>query len=603
MQQFKVPLEQREKIGLTAVSIVILILAAGLAKLQIFEHTQRAKQSEDNRIRVVPVVPPRGVVMDREGRTIIDNRPSYTVSVVPAEMTAITLPNLSQLLGMDALELQKQIQKNTISRYQPALVKRDVQFPTVAVLEEQAWKFPGVDIQMEQVRQYIERWAVEAFTGYVGEVSRQDLMNVKEEDYRLGSMIGKKGLDKKYAAVLRGVDGPVYKEITAWGQVLGEYQEKPPEPAVLGADLLLTVDVDLQHACTEVLDTFCCGAVVAVDPRNGEVLALASYPGYNANMFSSVMSDSLWQAIANNPAHPLLNRPLNGLYPPGSTAKLVTVGAALEEGIITATSTLKPCTGGFRLGERVFHCWQQGGHGSLTAPHAIEQSCDVFMYQLGLKLGVDKLSHYFAGCGFGQPTDIDLPGESVGLNPDSKYFDRQYGRNKWTRALALNLSIGQGELLVTPLQLAQFFCGLANNGRVYRPHVVKAIVTPAGDTINTPSKVSFKLPFSQTNLSVLKEGLRLVVEGDHGTARALRNPKYAIGGKTGTAQNPHGEDHSWFVGIAPLEAPEIVVCVIVENAGHGSEVAAPIAGKIIETYMKKKRDGDRIAMGREETAE
>ncbi len=603
MQQFRVSLEQREKIGLTVVGIIMFMLAAGLFKLQIFEHAQRAKQSEDNRIRVVPVVPPRGVVMDSEGRTIIDDRSSYTVSVVPAEMMAITLPNLSQLLGVDTLELRRQIQKNMISQYQPALVKRDIEFATIAFLEEQPWRFPGVDIQMEQVRQYLEGWAVEAFTGYVSEVSRQDLTNGKKKNYRLGSMIGKKGLEKEYDELLRGEEGTVYKEVTALGQVLGDYQEKPPVPALRGADLLLTIDIDLQQICAQVLDKYCCGAVVAIDPRNGGVLALASYPNYNANMFSSVMSDSLWQAISNDLNYPLLNRPLNGLYPPGSTVKLMTVGAALEEGIITATSTLKPCTGGFRFGERVFHCWRPGGHGSLTTPHAIEQSCDVFMYQLGLKLGVDKLSYYFARCGFGQPTDIDLPGESVGLNPDSKYLDRVYGKNKWTRALALNLSIGQGELLVTPLQLAQFFCGLANNGKVYRPHMVKALVTPAGDTINTSPKVSFKLPFSPATLSTLREGLRLVVEGDHGTARSLRNKEYTVGGKTGTAQNPHGEDHSWFVGIAPLEAPEIVVCVIVENAGHGSEVAAPITGKIIETYMKKKMGADRIAMEGEEAAE
>ncbi|TET94483.1 MAG: hypothetical protein E3J26_04490, partial [Candidatus Zixiibacteriota bacterium] len=396
MQRYGIPLERREKISLTVVFILFLVVAGGLARLQIVKHPELARQSENNRIRVVPIVPQRGLVTDREGRIIIDNRPSYTVAVVPAEVSPnTTLPNLSALLGLDTTEIRKRIKKNTVNRYQPAPVKRDVEFETVAILEEQMTRFPGVTYQMEQVRQYREGLVAESFTGYVGEVSQQDLKRAGVTDLRLGSMIGKKGLEKQGDHLLRGWEGTAYLEVAASGQVLGPLEEKEIRAAIAGANITLTIDIDLQQACAAALDTFCCGAVVALDPRNGEVLAMASYPGYDANIFSSVVPESLWQAISSDTTHPLLNRPHNGLYPPGSTVKFVTVGAALEEGIINENTTQKPCTGGFRFGNRVFHCWELGGHGSLTAAHALEQSCDIFMYQLGLKLGIDMLSHYF----------------------------------------------------------------------------------------------------------------------------------------------------------------------------------------------------------------
>ncbi|RME18820.1 MAG: penicillin-binding protein 2 [Candidatus Zixiibacteriota bacterium] len=473
----------------------------------------------------------------------------------------------------------------------------------VAMLEEQSSRFPGVSYSMERVRMYPRGLGTEAFTGYVGEVSPDELKNLSPELYRLGSTIGKKGLEKQYDQLLRGREGTKYVEVFASGQILGDYAGRPVDPGTPGSDLVLTIDMDLQAACAQALDTFCCGAIVAMDPRSGEVLALASYPGFDANIFSSVIPDSLWREIRGDSTHPLLNRPLNGLYPPGSTVKFVTVGAGMMEGLINENSRLNPCLGGMQFGNRFFRCWQAGGHGSLNGAHALEQSCDVFMYQLGLKLGIDKLSEYFDGCGFGKLTGIDLPGEAAGLNPNSAYYNERYGRNKWTRALVLNNSIGQGELLVTPIQLAQFFCGLANRGIVFRPHLLKSRRLPDGRIVETAPEVSFNLPFSERTLAYLKEGMRLVVEGKQGTARALRDPRYHFGGKTGTAQNPHGENHSWFVGVAPLDAPEIVVAAIVENAGEGSAVAAPLVKKILDAYMAKTDSTFALQAPNPETAE
>ncbi|KAA3635156.1 MAG: penicillin-binding protein 2 [Calditrichaeota bacterium] len=589
MERFKLSLEYREKVGYLLVIVMLVVLSLGLFKLQIFQYRDLSEQSEKNRIRVEPILPRRGIVTDRFGKIIIDNRPSYTVSIIPSEIVdGKTIENLAELINLDSTQIVKRLKRNMISRYQQTPIKRDIPFETVAILEEQSNRFPGVTYQMERVRQYNHELNAETYTGYVGEISEDELKGRDPLLYHLGSITGKKGLEKQYDEILRGREGTNYIEVTASGQIIGEYPDKESTEAIPGANLVLSIDNELQLACTKALDTFCCGAIVAMDPRNGEILAMTSYPGYDANIFSSVIPESLWTEIRTDSTHPLLNRPLNGLYPPGSTVKFVGVGAGLEEGAVTENSIFKPCIGGYQFGNRFFRCWDPGGHGTLNAAHTLEQSCDVYMYQLGLKLGIDKLAEYYAACGFGSLTNVDLPREAKGLNPTTEYYDERYGKKKWTLGLVLNNSIGQGELLVTPLQLAQFFCGLANDGVVYQPHLVKKINRFNGIETEIQPKVAFNLPFSSNTMRILREGLMLVVEGEHGTAKRLKNEYYSIGGKTGTAENPHGENHSWFAGVAPLDNPEIIVVAIVENAGHGSEVAAPLVGSVIQSYMYRK---------------
>ncbi|MDZ4722552.1 MAG: penicillin-binding protein 2 [candidate division Zixibacteria bacterium] len=590
MESSKVSLAVREQFGLVVIGAIFLLLTIGLIKLQVIDHDELAEKSENNRIRVVPIIPQRGLIIDREGRVMAGNRPSYTLSVIPAEEEkGQTVPNLAKLINSDTSKVRARIRRNTVSYYQPAPVKRDLAFEAVAVLEEQSGKFPGVSYQMDRVRQYIPGASVESFAGYVDEVSEEELKKVDPDLYRMGTMIGKRGIEREYDQALRGNEGTAFIEIKASGQLLGTYSGREKVNSRPGADLTLSIDLDLQRACVEVLTQFCCGAIVAIDPRSGEVLALASYPSYDANIFSSVVPDSLWRSMQADSSHPLLNRPMTGLYPPGSTTKLITVGAGIDAGFITPSTTFRGCSGGMQFGNRYFRCWEERGHGVLLPANAIEHSCDVYMYQLGMKIGPQILAEYFQKCGFGVPTGVDLPGEASGNVPTIDYYNKRYGEKKWTRTLVLNTSIGQGEILVTPFQLTQFFCGVANNGTVYRPHVVKQITDPTtGKTETVKPEISFKLPFTPTTLGLLKESIRLVVEGSGGTARGLKNKYYSIGGKTGTAQNPHGNEHSLFVGVAPLEAPEIVVCAIVENAGHGSEIAAPAAAKIIQKYMYKK---------------
>ncbi len=570
-----------------------MLLLGKMFYLQTFRHDYLYDQSDKNRIRMQPIVPPRGVVYDREGRPLIDNRPSYTLSVVPAEAASTpAIDSLAELVELDTEELMRRVRKNTISRYQPATVKRDIGFAMIAQLEEQNEEFPGIVYRKDQARKYTEGLASECFTGYVGEISPEEMGTLDSSIYRAGRMIGKAGIEKYYDRNLRGMEGTEYLEITAAGQLLGRMEDHPGVAAEPGGDLILTVDLDIQRVAAESFGEFGCGAAVAIDPRNGEVLAMVSKPSKDANIFSTVIPDSLWQAILADTSNPLLNRPLDGLYPPGSTYKLVIAGAGLELGLIGRYTQFAPCQGGYQFGNRFFRCWYASGHGQLGVVPAIEQSCDVYFYQLSYKIGLEDFHRFSRACGFGEKTNVDLPQEGAGNIPDKEWYDRHIGEKRWTQAVLLNLGIGQGEILVTPLQLAQFYGGLANEGKVYRPHFLKATISPDGRETARGGELAFMLPFSSETIKILNEGLVRVVHGEHGTARGSRIPGVTMAGKTGTAQNPHGEDHSWFVGFAPADKPEIVVCVIFENAGHGSEVAAPVVRKIISAYMEKTHPSD-----------
>ncbi len=596
MEQSKVGLESRWQMAVGIVGIVVLLLLAGLIKLQIVEHKELAEMSENNQLRLQPLVPRRGMVTDRNGKVIIDSRSSYTVSILPAnEVKGVTVARLAELLKLDTTEVRNRMRRSLVNRYQPAPIARDIDFEVVAVLEEQRGNYPGIVYETERVRRYADSLGGESFTGYVGEVSEEELKRASFSDLRPGSTVGKKGVERSYDTLLRGIEGTAYIEVSATGLVMGQYEGRKPIPAVAGTDLTLSIDYNLQEKAASLLEAFCCGAIVAMDPRSGEILSMTSYPRYDANIFSSVIPTEVWKGIMNDSTHPLLNRPLSGLYPPGSTVKFVTVGAAIDMDLITPSTHLVSCRGGYQFGNRFFGCWLKGGHGSIDAIQSLEQSCDTYLYQLGIKLGVDNLAKYYSACGFGRATGVDLPSEQSGLIPTTAYYDKRYGKRGWTNALVLNTSIGQGEVMVTPLQLAQFFCGLAMRGTVYEPHIVKAMTTD-GITEQIKPVVSFQLPFKPETMNALYEGMRRVVEGPGGTARRLRNPLYSIGGKTGTAQNPHGNEHSWFVGVAPLENPEIVCCAIIENAGHGSDIAAPIVGQVIEAYMKHKLGLDTVTV-------
>jgi penicillin-binding protein 2 len=375
-------------------------------------------------------------------------------------------------------------------------------------------------------------------------------------------------------------------KVTAAGQVVGESPDQAGTPSTPGKDLYLNVDWDLQSFCQWALEKRGTGSVVCLEPRTGAVRAIVNVPSFDPNLFSGILKPETWNDVVNDTTHPLLDRALKGLYPPGSTTKLVTAAAGLELGLIAPTTRFSPCFGGMQVGNRYFRCWKPAGHGSLDLAGAIEHSCDVYFYQLGQRLGVERWAEFTAKCGFGKVTGIDLPNESAGLVPDSAYYDRRFGKRGWTSSLVLNLAIGQGEFLVTPLQLAVFFAAIANGGTAVQPRVLSYYTMSDGEE-SVPPDIKYlpSLPMSETTLETLQRSLRRVVASPEGTAHGLNYPDLEIAGKTGTAQNPHGDNHSWFACYAPASDPQLVVVAIVENAGHGSEVAAPLCGEILRHYF------------------
>jgi len=578
----------RDSLTFYLVGAIALILIFRLVYLQVISFSYYRQISDENRIRLVSVPAPRGLILDRNGKRMVTNRTSYALSLVPSQtqdMKSIAR-KISTILNLDLNYVEEKIKTGWVNKYTPIKLMKDLDFKTICILEEQNEELPGVRWQVEKVRSYpAPYWSGHLF-GYVGEVSQKEMDDSREKGLTLGSNIGKDGLEKQYDEVLRGEDGMNYLEVSAAGKFLGPLKDKKSLPFTVGSDLVLSVDSDLQVEAESALSKFNAGAVVALDPQTGEVLTLVSKPGFDPNQFSSFLDENTWQSLVNDPSHPLLNRVIQGGYPPGSTYKLLTAGAALESGIVDRNSTFYPCHGGYLFGNRVFRCWLPKGHGSLNLIQAIAQSCDVYFYQLSLKLGLDRWSRYAVLCHLNEKYKIDLPDEIAGMIPSREYYERKFGKGEWIKNLVINLGIGQGEVLTTPLGLAVFYSALVNGGTIYQPHLLKEIRSVEGRSTPKPKTALFQLPFSSSTLEILKEGLVEAVNSPSGTGGLARIPEIQVGGKTGTAQNPHGKEHAWFVGFAPAENPKIVVAVLVEQAGHGGTYAAPVARRIIERYLK-----------------
>lgn len=575
------------KYGIT-LAIALFILRLGY--LQILKNSYYSQISKDNSIRLQNESAPRGLIKDRTGFLIVKNRPSYNVYIHPQEIENLNyvIYQLSQILNLPQEQIRKKIYDSRSPAYEPLVIKREVDLKTISIIAEHKENLAGVDYQVEQTRQYPENvWATHLL-GYVNEISQEELDRDLKNTYHPGSYIGKEGVEKSYDDLLRGIDGAKYLEVSARGRLVGELEEKNPRKTQPGSDIYLTVDLSLQAQAESLLSNYSAGAIVALNPQNGEILALVSKPTFDPNWFAGILTPEQWKEISTDPNHPLLNRCIQGLYPPGSTFKLLVAGAALEDKLIDSHTKFQPCTGGFQFGNRFFRCWKPEGHGSLDLKEAIVQSCDVYFYQLGLKLGLERLSEFASQSGFGEKTDIDLPGEMKGFVPTIGFYDRSLGANRWPRSLVMNLAIGQGEILTTPLQLLCFYTALSNGGVCHQPHILKEVISTDGKSFTLKSTMKYKLPFSSHTINILNEALKDVVNSPSGTGQLAKVTEVFVAGKTGTAQNPHGLEHSWFVCWAPFENPQIAVAVIVENAGHGGSVAAPLAGRIISNYLQKE---------------
>lgn len=566
---------------LVAIAIFIKLLT-----MQVFSASYYRRASMENSVRIVPIKAPRGTILDRFGNIIVRNRPSYSMYLVPYQVPDIKLvaAKLANFLNVDKSYLQNTIMAGWKNKFLPIRLRRDIDFTTLSILEEHSLDFPGVVFQIEPTRMYPDSGVGAHFLGYIGEVSDREIET--NPDYRSGDMIGKKGIERQYDSYLRGRDGLSYLEVTAQGRVLGKYPDRDDVEPISGATLTLNIDLEMQKLADYLLDSCGQGAVVVMDVNTGGILTLASSPEFDANLFSGFISADKWNEIVNDPAHPLLNRAIQATYPPGSTMKIFTAGMALYFDKVNVERGFDACRGGKRFGNRVFKCWRPEGHGRLDLHGAIVQSCDVYFYQMGLACGMELWEKFMPMCHLGMLTGIDMPGEKPGNSPTIKYYDNRYGKNGWTKIFVINLAIGQGEVLVTPVQMATLYAAVGNGGTIYQPHIVKKITDSYGaETIISPKETG-RLPLNQTQLDFLVNAMTGVTEEGGGTARGVQIPGISVAGKTGTAQNPHGNEHSWFVCIAPAVNPEVSIAVLVENAGHGSTVAAPLAKRILQYYFK-----------------
>jgi penicillin-binding protein 2 len=571
-------LDRRLGMARTGVWIVLGIIILSFFRTQILGHGKYQLQSETNRLRPIPLPAPRGVIYDRNGHVLAENVPGYTVSLLPGLETNLraTLARIASIANIDSADIERVLQRARRAPYQPALVLGDAPFSVVSALEERRVAIPGLLIQAEPKRSYPDTAIVSHLVGYVGEVTEGERATRRFAAVRLGGLVGKDGLEREYDDTLRGSEGVRFVEVSARGQMVREAEAAANLSPVPGTDLHTTIDLDLQRYVSHAFPVGQRGALLALNPNTGEVLALYSAPGFDPNAFVGGISAPYWRSLNENPARPLLDRAIQARYPPGSTWKLAVAAMALKRGVVGPRSRMPiPCRGGLQYGNRYFRCWDAHGHGDLTLTEAIAQSCDVYFYQLGIKLGVTSLLEDANAWGFRGRTGIDLPGEIPSEFPTGpEYYDRLYGARRWTSAVALNLAIGQGENAQTLVQMVRLYQQLASDGRMRTPFVVRPSSTSGAENVS--------LELNPDQLATLRRAMIAVVE--QGTARGSRIASLTIAGKTATAQNPHGPDHGWFIGFAPADKPEIVVGAIIEFAQHGTAVA-PLVSRTIAHYL------------------
>jgi penicillin-binding protein 2 len=574
---------RRRRAILLVLWLAFATFSVRLIQLQILYHEELGKKSEENSVRTIPKEPVRGYIFDRFGHLVVDNRPAFTVTVMPFELDRAEIPALAHLVELDAPFIYDRLKKGeAYSRFAPVKIKRDIDFRTLSLLEENRERLPGVDIQVESKRMYVTHGRIAHLLGYLKEVTEQQL-KVLGPDYVPGDVIGSAGLEGKYESALRGDKGAELSLVNVRGQIVGSLDNGSHDrPATDGRNLILTLDADLQ-AYAESLMANHRGAVVAIDPRDGGILAMASKPDYDLGLFSGITSADLWRELNEDEGKPLFNRATLTRYPPGSTFKMIVAIAALEHNIVSPSWTIS-CGGSFRFGNKVFKDLHV--HGSTNMYRAIQASCNVYFYQLMLKVGLDYWSEIGRQFGFGKATGIDIAEESPGLLPTTSYMNKRYGPNGWTKGYIVSMGIGQGELGVTPLQMACYAMALGNQGQFHQPHAVLGIVNRNTDRVDTLMTSTRHIALKPTTWAVVREGMRRVVMEPGGTGGMARIPGVQVAGKTGTAQNPHGPDHAWFVGFAPFDHPVIAMCVLVENIGYGGSFAAPIAGKCMERYLR-----------------
>lgn len=566
---------RRARVARGLLLVSVLGLAAAFFRVQVLESAAYTLQAESNRLREVPLPGARGTIYDRKGEIIAENLPGYSVSILSPTEDSLrsALRTLSRVVTIDSAQQALAVRRYHRAPTRPAVIFNDASFQVVSVLEERRVEFPGLIIQSAPKRYYPDGEAMAALVGYTGEISEDELTRERFEDYKAGQQIGKAGVELEYEEQLRGREGSRFVEVDARNRVVRDAGVRPDVQPETPPPLRTNVDLDLQKYAHEYFADSLRGAVVALEPTTGGVLALYSAPSYDINRFVGGVSSAFYQSLLKDKHTPLVNRAIQGTYPPASAWKLATAAIGLQLGLVTMDTRMEqPCTGGYYYG-RVFKCWDKRGHGDVTLAQAIAKSCDVYFYQLGLKIGLNRLLAGGVRLGFGEKTGIDLPNERTPTWPESTdYFDRKYGARGWNRSVALSLSIGQANNSQTPLNMARFYTALATDGRAATPQVVA----------RTPERKQI-LDLTPEQLAGMQLALADVVS--RGTAAGARIQGLTIAGKTGTAEVPPLKDFAWFVGYAPADDPKIVLAIVIEEGLHGS-TAARVATKLMERYLK-----------------
>jgi penicillin-binding protein 2 len=596
---------------LTGVALLVvavwMLLLTRLFYLQVVNGDVYKVSAERNSVRTQRVQAPRGAVLDRHGEALVDSRPAFEVLVVPHETEDVptTLTRIAGLAGRDLAAVRESYgTPRGRARFQPQRVAHDIDRDALARVEARLWALGGVLTQVTPVRGYRYGSSAAHLLGWLGEVGPEQLREKEFQSYRLGDVIGRGGIERLLDADLRGRPGGRNLLVDAHGKELQLLSLVDPQP---GRNVVLTLDHALQEAAEAALDREQkTGAVVALDPRTGEVLALASRPAFDPNGFATGIDPEIWRGLTSDPVKPLMNRALQGQYPPGSTYKVITAIAGLEEKLVDEHTEVH-CGGSFRLGRRTYRCWKKEGHGVVDLHKAIVQSCDVYFYKLGLELGVNRLAYYARSLGLGARTGIELGGEMPGLVP-TKEWRQLHDGTPWVDGDTVSVSIGQGANLWTPLQLAAAYAAIANGGTRYRTHLLRRIEEPDGTVVRSfEPEIEAEVPVSVQTLALVRSGLAGVVSEPHGTGAIMRNLPGGVlaAGKTGTAQvvgMAAGErvdtedlarqyrDHAWFVTYAPAESPRIVVAVLIEHGGHGGSAAAPVAREVVARFLELEQE-------------
>ena len=607
-------LQRRYKLFLIVGLIGFLALGFRLWYLQIIKGEEFSRFSKHNRIRIREIPASRGMILDRRGRILIDNRPSFEVLLVPEDIVDMekTTEFLHRILKITPEEVAKRLEANKHRPpFKPIRIQSDINRSHLALLKTHQLDLPGLIVDVRPRRAYNYGNMASHLVGYLGEIDGHELKQSHFKGYQMGDIIGKYGVEQHWEPFLKGIDGGRQVEVDALGREIKVLQRVEPHP---GNNLFLTIDLDLQMTAESLLQGKE-GAIVAMNPQNGHILAMVSHPSYDPSLFAGGINHDDWETLIQNPFHPLQNRAIQGQYAPGSVFKVITAIAGLEEGVISPQEILF-CGGGYRFGNRTYRCWRKGGHGKVNLHRALVESCDVYFYQVGQRLGIDRLAKYSKGFGLGKLTGISLNDEKPGLIPSSEWKKSTY-HEIWYEGETLSCAIGQGFVLLTPLQLLNAISAIATEGILYLPQLVDRIERANGKLLKSYKSISIgKVPVSPENLMIIREALLGVVHEDRGTGRVARIKGVTVSGKTGTAQvislkedvaeedTPYEHrDHAWFVAYAPMENPIISLAVLVEHGGHGASASAPIARKLIQKYLSiLKEEGKApplIARGRE----